>query len=125
VQLTVAVRNARLSALATALGAGGTQKSYTGTSPGASVAPTGTLLCTLTAVVCAAPSGGTMAISATSDPSAAASGTPGYTRLATSGGTAVADFTSGVGSGELSFDRTVAAALPVADTSFVLSEGNA
>lgn len=124
-QLTVAVRNARLSAIATALGAGGTLKVYTGSSPGVSSAATGTLLSTLTAVVFGTPSAGAVAVTATADPSNAASGTPGYVRLAASGGTAIADFTAGVGSGEVNFTATVALGGTDTDTSFTIPDGNA
>jgi hypothetical protein len=125
VQFTTAVRNARLSAIATALGSGGTLKFYTGSSPGVSVSATGTLLSTVTAVVGGPPSGGTMAITATPDPSNAASGTPGYGRLATSGGTAIADCTAAVGSGEINFSGTISLGGTTTDSSFVITEGNA
>jgi hypothetical protein len=124
VQLTTAVRNARLAAIATAAGSGGTLKIYTGTSPGVSVTATGTLLSTLTAVVFGTPSAGAVAITATADPSNAASGTPGYARLATSGGTAIADFTAAVGSGEINFNAMIALGGTDTDTSFTITDGN-
>lgn len=117
-QYTTAVRNACLSADATAAGSGGTLKIYTGASPGVSNAATGTLLSTLTAVVYGTPSAGAMAITATADSSAAASGTPGYARRATSGGTAIADHTAGVGTqatmGTVTLSSNTVATAPVA-----------
>jgi hypothetical protein len=124
-QFTTAVRNARLSAISTQLGAGGTMKAYTGSSPGVGNAATGTLLATLTAVTCGSPSAGAMAITATADPSEAASGTPGYARLATSGGTAIADLTAAVGSGEANFSANPALGGTLTLSSCTITEGNA
>lgn len=124
-QMTTAVRNSRLTSYSTSLGAGGTLKIYTGGSPGVGNAVTGTLLSTLTAVVLGAPSGGTMSISATADSSAAASGGPGYVRLATSGGTAITDFTAGQGSGEFNFGGSISLGGTVTLSSGTITEGNA
>ena len=124
-QLSTATRNARLAVIASQAGAGGTLKIYTGASPGVGNTPAGTLLSTLTAVTFAAPAGGAMAITATADPAASGSGTPGYVRLSTSGGVAVADFTAGIASGECSFSAAITSGGIVSDTSFVVTEGNA
>lgn len=124
-QFSTAVRNNELSSLSTALGSGGTLKIYTGSSPGVGTAATGTLLSTLTSVVMGTPSGGTMSESMASDTSAAASGTPGYARLATSGGTAIADFTAAIGSGERNFSGTISLGGTVSETSGLYTAGNA
>lgn len=124
-QLTTTERNSRLSIISTAVGSGGTLKVYTGSAPGIGNAPSGTLLCTLTSVVLASPSGGTMAMSATPDSSAAASGTPGYYRIATSGGTVEVEGPAGVGTGELSFTTTVSSGGTVTLVSGTFTEGNA
>lgn len=96
-QFLTAVRNSVLSAVSTALGAGGTIKIYTGAAPGVANAATGTLLSTLTALTLGTPSAGAMSVSATADGSAAASGTPGYARLLTSGAAVEVECTAGVG----------------------------
>lgn len=123
-QASTALRNAWLTAISTAVGSGGTAKVYSGSSPGVGVSPTGTLLSTFTALVFGSPSAGVMAVTATADPSNAAAGTPGYVRMATSGGTAVADFTAGVGSGEFNFVSTVPAGGTDTLTSFTLTAPN-
>jgi len=124
-QLTTAVRNSILSAISTALGAGGTLKVYTGSSPGVGSAATGTLLATLTSVTLGSPSSGTMSLAATADSSASASGTPGYVRIATSGGTAIVDHTAAVGSGEFNFSGTVSLGGSVTLSSGTYTAGNA
>lgn len=124
-QFRVTERNARLEIIRTALGAGGTLKVYTGSPPGIGNAPTGTLLSTLTAVVLAAASGGTMSMTATADGSAAATGTPGYYRIATSGGTVIVEGTAGISSGELSFNSGISLNGNVSLTSGTFTEGNA
>jgi hypothetical protein len=124
-QFSTTLRTNRVGQVGTTIGAGGTLKVYTGTAPGVGNAPTGTLLCTLTAVTYAAASAGTQSISATTDPSAAASGTPGYYRLASSGGTVFVEGTAGIGSGELSFSASVSLNGAVSLTSGLLTDGNA
>ena len=124
-QFSTTLRNSELTAISTAMGAGGTLKFYTGSSPGVGAGVTGTLLCTLTGVTFAAASGGTMTFTSTADSSAAASGTPGYGRFATSGATAVIDVTAAVGSGEANFTGTVALGGSVTETSGTFTAGNA
>jgi hypothetical protein len=82
-QLSVAARNARLSAIATLL-AGGTLKFFTGTMPASNAAAdAGTVLSSITLPnpAFAAPSGGAMAMTGTWDqPAAAAGGFADYYR---------------------------------------------
>lgn len=124
-QASTALRNAWLTTISTTVGAGGTLKVYTGTSPGVGNAATGTLLSTLTGVTFGSPSAGVVTITATADGNDAASGTEGYVRLATSGGTAVIDFTAGVGSGEFSFTATMPGGGTDTLTSFTITAPNA
>jgi hypothetical protein len=107
VQASTALRNAILTSISTTVGAGGTIEFRTGSLPGVGNAATGTLLSTLTAVTFAASSGGTMTFTATADSSAAASGTPTYARIKTSGGTAVLEHTAAIGSGEFNFGGAI------------------
>jgi hypothetical protein len=123
-QLSVTLRNARLDQIGTTLGSGGTLVVRTGAPPGVGNAATGTLLCTLTAVTYAAASAGTKTFTATSDTNAAASGTPGYARLLTSGGTVHAEFDAAVGSGTLNFNSAISAGGTVSLTSATFTEGN-
>lgn len=124
-QFSLALRSALAGQIGSTIGTGGTLKFYTGTSPGVANSPTGTLLTTLTAVTFTNPANGTETFTATQDSSAAASGTPGYGRLATSAGVATIDFTAGVGSGEASFNQAVSAGGTVSLTSAMITMGNA
>jgi hypothetical protein len=124
-QLSATLRNARLDQIGTTLGSGGTLVVRTGAPPGVGNAATGTLLCTLTAVTYAAAAGGTKTFTATSDTNAAASGTPGYARLLTSGGTVHAEFDAAIGSGSLNFNSAISAGGTVSLTSATFTEGNA
>jgi hypothetical protein len=125
VQFATSLRNSELDAIATALGAGGTLKFYTGSSPGVGNAPTGTLLSTLTALAFGTPAAGAMTFTTTGDGSAAASGTPGYGRMATSGGTAKIDLTAAIGSGEANFSGAISLNGTVSETSGSFTAGNA
>ena len=124
-QYSTAVRNAVLSAVSTQIGSGGTAKTYTGSSPGVSNGATGTLLSTMTALACGTPAAGAMTVTTTADSSAAASGTPGYVRLLTSGATACIDCTAAVGSGEFNFSGTISLGGSVTLTSGTITAGNA
>lgn len=94
--VTAAASGSMGTALATAIGASSTIKIYSGSKPATpETAPTGTLLVTI-------PITGSFTATANvltaADPAAAApaaSGTAGYWRLATSGGTAICDGTVG------------------------------
>lgn len=98
-QFSTTLRNNRLGQVGTTLGASGTLKVYTGNPSGVGNSPTGTLLSTQTAVTYGAASGGQVTITTTADSSAAATGTPGYFHLLTSGGTVHTEGTAGVGTG--------------------------
>jgi hypothetical protein len=103
-------------------------KVFTG-SPPATVgdADSGTLLASMTLPSdwMAAASGNSKAKSGTwSDSLADAAGTPGYVRIYTSGSVAKFQCTAGVGSGDLSFDATIALGGVVTITTFTLTGGN-
>lgn len=123
-QFESSLRNAILSAVSTALGAGGTLDVRTGSAPGVGTV-SGTLLATLTGVTYGSPSAGAMTVSATADSAGDASGTPGHYNLKTSGGTVKIQGTAGVGSGELSFDTTISLGGAVSLTSGSITSGNA
>lgn len=125
-QATVAARNAQLDQFAAQAGDGAMLRGYTGGSPGAANAATGTLQFTITNLTWGASSNGQKTATGTSDANAAAGGTPGYVRLLQAdGATAVADFPAGVGTGEASLDAPVSAGGIVNLASFTLTAGNA
>lgn len=94
-QFSATLLNTLATAIATALGSGGTLPVYTGNRPGDGNSATGTLLATLTSLA-ASTSGAVNTITATAA-TAVASGTPGYGRLLTSGSTSVIELSAGVG----------------------------
>ncbi len=124
-QFSTTLRNARLDAIGTLLSTGGTLKIYTGTPPGVGNGASGTLLSTLTSVTYASAGSGTKTFTATADSSAAASGTPGYARLLTSGAAVHAEFDAAVGSGTLNFNSTISSGGTVTLSSATFTEGNA
>lgn len=128
--LTTTIRNTRLSAIKTANDGGGAGtgkcKVYSGSVPanvGTSLSGQ-TLLSTISAVTCAAPSNGAMSITSTPDPSAACNGTPTFARLTDSSDAAYLQLTAGIASGELSFNQAVSLGGQVS-MSGTLTEGNA
>lgn len=126
-QLSTTTRNAILSAVSTDVGSGGTLKIYyvsPAVLPGVGNAVTGTLLSTLTAVTFGTPANGVMTVSATADSSAAASNTPVYYRIATSGGTAKIEGTAGSGQ-ELAISGAISLGGTVTLTSGSITAGNA
>ena len=126
-QFEATLRNAILDVIETNIGTSPVLTVRTGSVPGVGNSATGTLLSTITCPSdwAAAASGGAKAKSGTwQDTSAAASGTPGYFRLSTSGGTAKIEGTAGVGSGDLSFDSTVSLGGTVTVSTFTLTAGN-
>jgi hypothetical protein len=123
-QFNSTLRTARAGLIGSTLGSDGTLVIYTGAAPGIGNSPTGTLLATLTGLTFASASGGAITFTATADSSAAASGTPGYGRLKTSGGTAIIEFSCGVGSGDASFDATISMGSSVTLVSGTITEGN-
>lgn len=122
------LRNTRLDAITTAVGASGLIRIYNGTQPATGGTAT-TLLAELTcsSTFAAAASGGVLtANSITQDSSADATGTATWGRLATSGGTAVADFTAGTsGTSLILTTASIVATQPVSISSFAITEGNA
>lgn len=123
-------RATMLGDLVTAIGATSRLKIYTGTAPSKTAAPTGTLLATLTpANPFGSVSGGVLtAGTIASDPSAAASGTPGYYRVidgtTDDGSHTQIQGSCGVGSGDINFASTIVAGGAVAVSSLSYTEGN-
>ena len=132
-QLSVAVRNARLDAIETAIGASAVLKIRTGAPPAnCAAADAGTVLATLAlpADWMAGASGGTKALTGTwQDASADAAGTAAHFRLYASDGTtchAQGTVTATGGGGDMTVDNTnFAAGQSFSVSSFTLTEGNA
>lgn len=133
VQLSVAVRNARLDAIETTVGVGAVLKIRTGAQPGAcATADSGTVLATLTLPSdwMAAASAGAKAKAGTwEDASADATGTAAHWRLYASDGTtchAQGTVTATGGGGDMTVDSTsFTATQAFTVTSFTLTDGNA
>lgn len=121
------LRNARLDAITSAVGASGLLRILDGTRPATGGAQT-TLLAELAcaATFAAAAAAGVLTANAiTQDSSANASGTATWGRLCTSGGVAVADFNVGVSGSDMNMTTTtIVAGQPVSCSSFVITEGN-
>lgn len=132
-QYSVAVRNAQLDAVETAIGASAVLKIRTGAPPASvAAADTGTVLATLTlpADWMAAAASGSKAKSGTwEDTSADAAGTAGHFRLYASDGTtahAQGTVTATGGGGDMTVDNTsFAAGQAFTVTGFTLNAGNA
>ena len=132
-QYSVAVRNAKLDAVETAIGASAVLKIRTGAQPAnCAAADSGTVLatCNLPADWMAAASGGTKAFSGTwEDTSADATGTAAHFRLYASDGTTChgqGSVTLTGGGGDMEVDNTsFAAGQAFSVTSFTLTAGNA
>lgn len=129
VQFSVAVRNARLDAIETGIGASPTLELRTGAPPATcATADSGTVLATLAlpADFMAAASAGSKALAGTwEDLTADASGTFGHFRIK-QGGTCHMQGTCGTGGADLVMDSaTVTAGQQVAVVSFTLTEGGA
>lgn len=131
IQLSVAVRNARLDAIETTIGTSAVLKIRTGAQPAdVATADSGTVLATISCPSdwAAAASSGSKAKSGTwSDSSADASGTAAHFRLyASDGTTAHMQGSVGQGSGDLSLDNTnIATGQAVTISTFTLTDGNA
>lgn len=133
VQNSVAVRNARLDAWETAIGASAIMKIRSGAPPAnCAAADSGTVLATinLPADWMAAASGGTKAMSGSwADASADNAGTAGHYRIYASDGVTCHDqgtVTATGGGGDLEVDNTVfAAGQGFTITAFTRTEGNA
>lgn len=124
---STALRNTRMDAITTAIGASGFLKIYSGTRPATGGTVT-TLLATLTlnsTFAAAAASGVLTANAITQDSSAAATGTATWFRITTSGGAFVMDGNVGTSGSDLNLTTTsIVATQPVSVTSFVDTEGN-
>lgn len=124
--LSAAQKQARASALNTALGANATIRIYSGNAPATpDTAPTGTLLVTLTgnASGFGTATNGVITASAITQANAVATGTAGYARLATSGGTAILDVDVGTSGASVNMNTTaIVSGGPVQITSLTISE---
>lgn len=133
IQLSTAVRNARLDAIETAVGTSAVLKIRTGAAPAdCATADSGTVLatCSLPSDWMAAASGGSKAKSGTwEDSSADATGTAAHFRLYASDGTtchAQGTVTITGGGGDLTVDNTsFATGQAFTVTSFSITDGNA
>lgn len=132
-QASTAVRNAKLDAVETAIGASAVMRIRTGAQPAnCAAADAGTVLAELAlpADWMAAASGGSKAKSGTwSDPTADATGTAAHWRIYDSTGTTChlqGSVTATGGGGQLELITTsITAGQPVTITGFTLTEGNA
>lgn len=133
VQLSTAVRNARLDAIETTIGTSAVLKIRTGAQPAnCAAADSGTVLATLNLPSdwMAAASSGAKAMTGTwSDPSADATGTAAHYRLYASDGTtcgAQGSVTATGGGGDLTVDNTsFATGQSFSITAFTFTDGNA
>lgn len=133
VQLSVAVRNARLDAVETNIGTSAVLRIRSGAPPATcATADSGTLLAemSLPSDWMAAAASGSKALSGTwQDLSANAAGTAGHFRIYDSGGTVCGiqgTITATGGGGDMTLDNTsIASAQQVTITSFTLTDANA
>lgn len=133
IQLSAAVRNARLDAIETAVGVSAILRIRSGAAPAnCAAADTGTVLATLNLPSdwLAAASAGSKAKSGTwEDTSADAAGTAGHFRVYDSGGSTChiqGTVTATGGGGDMTLDNTViAVGQTITITSFTLTDGNA
>lgn len=131
VQLSTAVRNARLDAIETTVGTSAVLKIRTGAQPAdVAAADSGTVLATLTLPsdwLAAAGSGSKAKAGTWEDLTADATGTAAHFRIyASDGTTAHLQGSVGQGSGDLSLDNTsIVAGQSVTITAFTLTDGNA
>jgi hypothetical protein len=94
ISITAAVAQAAAAAVATAIGSGSTIEVRTGSKPATpETAATGTLLATVAVSGSFSATGGTLTAADPAAVTIAASGTAGYFRVKTSGGTAILDGT--------------------------------
>jgi hypothetical protein len=120
------LRNARLDAITSAVGASGTLKIYDGTRPATGGTAT-TLLATLTCGATFAPaaSGGVLTLNAISSATAVATSTATWARFATSGGTFVADCSVGTSGADINLSTTsIVTGATVQITSATITAGN-
>ena len=124
---STALRNARLDAITTAIGASGLLRIYDGTRPASGGTAT-TLLAQLTLSAAFAPAASLGVLTASaigSDASADATGTATWARLTTSGGVFVADMGVGTSGQEVTLNTvSIVIGGTVACTSLVITAGN-
>lgn len=133
VQLSIAVRNARLDAIETSIGTSAVLKIRSGAQPATcATADSGTVLATLnlpTDWMAAASSGSKAILGTWQDLSADATGTAGHFRIYDSGGTVCGiqgTITATGGGGDMTLDNTsIASGQQVTITSFTLTDANA
>ena len=131
IQFSVAVRNARLNAIWTTIGATAKMTLYTGSLPAScATAASGTLLATLTLPATEMNTASAGSATQAGGPwtgTASAAGTVGYFRVTDNAGTTChMQGTVGQGSGDLSFDNNVLAnSQNIQITSFTETDGNA
>lgn len=130
IQLSVAVRNARLDAIESTISTSPKLRIYSGSAPAdCATAASGTMLCemTLPSDWLANAASGSKAKSGTWSGTAAATGTAGYFRIWDSAVSACGlQGTCGIGTGDLQLDNTsIATSQTVTVTSFSLSDANA
>lgn len=124
------LKNARLDAIATAIGSSGRLRIYSGSQPTdpdtAIVAQVLLADLALSATAAAGASGGVLTLSTiTADSSADATGTAAWGSLTTSGGTRVADFTVGTSGADLNLNTTsIVSGAQVSVSSFTITAGN-
>lgn len=133
IQLSTAVRNARLDAIETTIGTSAVLKIRTGAQPAnVGTADSGTVLATLSLPsdwLAAAASGAKVLAGSWADASADSTGTAGHFRIYASDGTTAhiqGSVTATGGGGDLTLDNvSIAAAQSVTITAFTLTDGNA
>lgn len=131
IQLSAAVRNARLDAIETAIGVSAVLKIRTGAAPAdVATADSGTVLTTINLPsdwMSAAATGAKAKLGTWQDTVADATGTAAHFRIYASDGTTPhIQGTVGQGSGDLSLDNTsIVAGQTVTITAFTLTDGNA
>lgn len=128
--MSVALRNARLSAITTAVGTSGVITFYSGTRPatGAAVPSGSSALVTVpcSATFAGSPTNGTLTLNALTPAIAMASGTATWARLATSTGTFVMDMDVGTSGADVNLvTNVITLGITVAINSYVITEGNA
>ncbi len=132
VQLSVAVRNARLDSIETTIGTSAVLKIRSGAQPAScATADSGTVLATLnlpTDWMAAASSGSKAILGTWQDLSADATGTAGHFRIYDSGGTVCGiqgSITATGGGGDMTLDNTsIASGQTVTITTFTLTDAN-
>jgi hypothetical protein len=133
VQLSIAVRNARLDSIETTIGTSAILRIRSGAQPATcATADSGTVLATLnlpTDWMAAASSGSKAILGTWQDLSADATGTAGHFRIYDSGGTTCGiqgSITATGGGGDMTLDNTsIASGQQVTITSFTLTDANA